>query len=822
MCGDAARRTDGKAFCCQGCEIVHDLLTESGLGHFYDLGSHPGVRAPRAASREKWAYLDTPEVRQRLLDFTDGQHSRVTFRVPAIHCVACVWLLENLFRLHPGVGPAQVNFPKREVAIRFSEAQLSLSELTALLASIGYEPTLTLGELDKAKPDRTRRRQWLQVGMAGFAFGNIMLYSLPLYLGLDSLSGPFLKVLFGGLSLALALPVVTFSAADYWRSAFLAVRQRILTLEIPIALGLAALYLQSAYEILSGRGEGYLDSLSGLVFFLLCGRVFQQKTYDRLVFDRDYKCFFPLAATRRAEAGEESVAISQIRVGDRLIVRNSELIPADARLVEGAAFIDYSFVTGESEPVAKEEGEYLYAGGQQLGGAIEVETVKPVSQSYLTSLWDQDAFQKSDAEDLPTMTNHYSRRFTIWVIGIAVGAALFWAAAGDAARGLKALASVLIVACPCALALAAPITLGTAQRVLARLGVFLKNAHVLERLARVNTIVFDKTGTLTTTGASTVQFYSAPAPPEPREWTPPTGGESALTEQEECWVYSLVRHSTHPHAVRIGRSFAGRHFPETVGSFLELPGCGIEGSVCGHEIWLGSPAWLRARGVVIPEGGVESPGQSVGSLVGLSLDGSYRGAFALANSLRPETAHLLEDLAGQYDLALLSGDNEKERQRFEGFFGEAGRLHFNQSPLDKLGFVRRLQTAGRTVMMVGDGLNDAGALKQSCVGVAVVEEVGAFSPASDVILEVSRVPRLGGILDLARRAGRIVRLSFGISAIYNGVGVAIAAAGLLSPLVCAVLMPLSSISVVLFANAATTWAARQAGLVERRLPQPGT
>jgi P-type Cu+ transporter len=506
-CPDPSLTKDSEAFCCRGCLFVHDLLAESGLGQFYDLSRHPGVRIRRPAKRQQWAYLDDPALQHQLLDFTDGKVSRVTFQVPAIHCVACVWLLENLFRLQPGIGRLQVNFPRREVAITFATEKLPLSDLVALLASIGYEPVLTLGELEKRKGDPARKRQWLQVGIAGFAFGNIMLLSLPTYMGLDSFSGPLFKVVFGYLSLALAAPVLCYSASDYWRSARLSLRQRVLTLDVPIALGLAALYAQSAYEIVLGRGNGYLDSLAGLVFFLLCGRVFQQKTHDRMAFDRDFKCFFPLSVTRLTAAGEESVAIPNLRVGDKLRLRNGELIPADGRLLGGPAFIDYSFVTGEAEPVAKAAGDYLYAGGRQIGGVIEIETVKAVSQSHLTSLWNHEAFQKEREGNLNTLTNRFSRWFTLVVIAVAVGAAVFWAAAGDAGRGLKAFTSVLIVACPCALALAAPFALGTAQRLLARMQVFVKNALVIERMAQVDAIVFDKTGTLTAGAAERVGFY---------------------------------------------------------------------------------------------------------------------------------------------------------------------------------------------------------------------------------------------------------------------------------------------------------------------------
>jgi P-type Cu+ transporter len=794
-CPDSTFAKAEKNFCCRGCLIVHDLLAESGLDHFYDLNVYPGVRISQSTRRGQWDYLDEPALQEKLLDFTDGRISRITLQIPAIHCVACVWLLENLFRLHPGVGRSQVNFAKREVAISFDPQRIRLSKMVGLLASIGYEPRLTLSELERTVVDRTRKRQWLQVGVAGFAFGNIMLFSLPGYLGLDSLNGPVFRTIFGYVCLALALPVMIYSASDYWRSALLSFRRRILTLDVPIAVGLAALYAQSAYEIISARGGGYLDSLAGLIFFLLCGRVFQQKTHERIVFDRDYRCFFPLSVIRKEGATEETVSISNLRIGDRVVLRNGELIPADARLIRGEACIDYSFVTGESEPTTKQVGDYLYAGGKQVGGAIELETVKPVSQSYLTSLWDDATFSKNREDNLNTLTNRYSRRFTRLVIGIAVASALAWVFSGQATRGLKAFTSVLIVACPCALALAAPFTLGTAQRLLACLQVFLKNSLILERIAGVDTIVFDKTGTLTAAQGSSMEFYPAP-------------GLTQLTEEETEKVGSFARHSTHPYSTHIAQRFSPVD-AIPVASFREEAGAGLSGSVDGAEILLGSPALLERHGLRVAH-----HVRQAGSRVCLGIAGQFRGTFVIRNTVLKDVDGLLADLGRTHEITLLSGDNEREKERFTSLFGPQAKLHFNQSPVDKLSYIRELQRSGRHVMMVGDGLNDAGALKQSNVGVAVVERVGAFSPASDIIIPAAEIRRLAKIVELSRKAARIVRLSFAISAGYNVVGVAIAAAGILSPLVCAILMPLSSVSVVLFACGMTHYAARNLGLTK--------
>ena len=797
-CPDESLASGKKFFCCLGCQTVFSLLHENGLEQFYELNTAPGTRIRAASGAAKWAFLNDPAVQEKLYDFTDKARAKVTLHLPAIHCVACVWLLENLFKLHPGVGVSQVNFSRREAAITFAPDKIKFSELAALLASIGYEPQFTFGEMDKAKPSLWQKKSWLQIGLAGFAFGNIMIMSLPFYMGLDSFNGPWFKTFAGWLALALALPVVTFSAADFWRAAGASLRQRMLTMEVPIVLGLVAIYGASAFDVLTHRGPGYCDSLCGLIFFLLCGRLFQKKTYDRLTFDRDYKGFFPLSVVRKTAGGEASVAISQLSTGDHLILRNGELVPADAKLVNGDACMDYSFVTGESEPVKCVAGERLYAGGRQVGGAIEIETVKPVAQSYLAALWNNEAFRKISDHDLDSLTNRYSRRFTKLVIGVAAAAAIFWAFKNPAIS-LKAFTSVLIVACPCALALAAPLTHGTAQRVLARLNIFLKNALIVERMAEVDTIVLDKTGTLTTAAAGGVTFKNAES--ESRK------AGTALSAEETKWIASLARLSTHPNSVRIAGALGVAALP--VHGFQETPGCGVAGEVGGHKIVMGSRAWVAQA---VTRAAVHLPTIQSGSAVFLAIDGKLRGAFVLENTLRPEVEKLISQLGGRFELALLSGDNEREAARFQKIFGAAAILKFNQSPADKLHFIRELQQRGKKVMMVGDGLNDAGALKQAEVGVAVVEKIGIFSPASDVILDAAQVPRLAQVLEFSRRAARVVRAGFVISALYNIAGVTIASAGLLAPIVCAILMPLSSVTVVVFACAVTLGMARRTGL----------
>lgn len=799
-CRDESFASGDKSFCCHGCLAVFELLSDNGLSNFYELSDTAGVRI-KATRENQFKYLDDASVRERLVNFRDQRITRVTFHIPAIHCIACVWLLENLFRLKLGIGESQVNFPRKEVVVTFENARVQLSEVVALLTSLGYEPELKLSDLNAPRENSASRQLWLQIAITGFAFGNLMLLALGVYFGVDTFSGPLFRKLAGYFGLLLSIPVVTYGALHYWRTAWTNLKQRRLAIEVPIAAGIVAIFAQSTYEVLSGSGEGYFDSLSGLIFLLNCGRLFQQKTFDRLSFERDYQSFFPLSVTRRTAgcagrshgfnpadarqnqaAGEEHVALAQLRINDVLVIRNGELIPADAQLLSDVACLDYSFVTGESEPVSKLAGDYLYAGGRQMGGVIEVKMVKPVSQSYLTSLWNQEAFRKDKHASFESLINRFSYRFTIMVSAIAVGAAVFWLFR-DPSKSLKAFTSVLIVACPCALALAAPFTLGTAIRALARRQVFVKSPEVVEALAKVDAVVFDKTGTLTAAGAQSVTV------------------SGTLSEDERRWIHSLARHSTHPLSVRMADALPAQ-FTEPVRSFRETVGGGIEGVIAGHRVMLGSETWLGAHEIT-----VRAENAVRGSVVHVAIDGEHRACFVLESGLREQVSEAIRALSLHCELTLLSGDNEKQKNTFTELFGERSR--FNQSPLEKLEFIHTRQRSGKCVAMLGDGLNDSGALRQADVGIAVVENVSAFSPASDVIMSAEMVSRLDEILRFSRQSARIVRLSFLLSSLYNLVGVSIAASGLLAPIVCAILMPLSSISVVAFACGATALTARR-------------
>src|SRR5690606_38643609 len=319
-----------------------------------------------------------------------------------------------------------------------------------LLTRIGYEPKITLQDVVKAGKKLDQHRLVAKIAVAGFCFGNSMMLSFPEYFGMASFEVKY-AFFFGWMNLAFCLPVLLYSARGYFRSAWQSLRQRQLNLDVPLALGIAVLFIRTAWEVLSGTGRGFADTLCGLVFFILVGRWVQTRTYHHISFERDYRSYFPVAVTRITDQCEQPVPIAKLKVGDRILIRNNEIIPADAILLRGQAALDFSFVTGESDPVRKVLGEVIYAGGRQTAEAIELEVIKPVSQSYLTQLWN-NSDQVQDKE-FRTFSNMVSQYFTPVLIAIAVAAAAFWLYQGDNGKAWGAFTAVLIIACPCALAL---------------------------------------------------------------------------------------------------------------------------------------------------------------------------------------------------------------------------------------------------------------------------------------------------------------------------------------------------------------------------------
>ncbi|WP_203296069.1 heavy metal translocating P-type ATPase [Luteirhabdus pelagi] len=787
-CLDGVIEHHDKPFCCHGCKTVYDILHDNDLSYYYDLENTPGTSPKEIAG--KFDFLDNESIAEKLLEFNDGNTQIASFLIPSIHCSSCIWVLENLNKLNKGVSVSTVNFPEKTVRVTFCSETVSLKELVLLLSRIGYEPYISLENSEKK--EKTINRDLLyKLGVAGFAFGNVMLLSFPEYFEVEEFWLDRFKVVFRWLMFAFSVPVVVYSARSYFVSAFKGLRAGFLNIDVPIAIGIFVLFVRSTLDIAFDWGSGFFDSLTGLVFFLLLGKFFQQKTYAFLSFERDYKSYFPIAVTKlsKSSAGvqfEEQTPVYEVQKGDRLLIRNNELIPVDAILIKGNALIDYSFVTGEAQPVEKGSGDKLFAGGRQQAGILEVEVLKPVEQSYLTQLWSNDVFSKGHEGVFESLTDSISKRFTVAVLSIAFLSTIIWLII-DPGKAFNVFTAVLIVACPCAIALAAPFTLGNMLRIFGKRKLYLKEASVIEQMAKVDTVVFDKTGTLTSNKKNHITYE---------------GVELSTAEKE--LLTSTLRASNHPLS-RALYDVLDHHNIQTLDEFEEEVGKGISAMVDSQTIKIGSSAFVGNFG----EGaGVVSETLDK-TTVHISSNNQYKGCYVFHTEYRDGMGEIFHELKQHgKKLVVLSGDNEGERSRLEKLLPAGTDLIFNQKPEDKLRFIKKLKESGQTVMMVGDGLNDAGALKQSDVGIVISEDINVFSPACDGILDASNFQELMWFFSRAAKSIQIIKWAFIFSLFYNLIGLSFAVTGHLQPVVAAILMPLSSISIVVFTTVAVKWHTR--------------
>ena len=776
-CGNYCNHTiipyDNKIFCCNGCKTVYEIFSENDLSNYYNFQEKPGSIPTEIQG--KYDFLDHLEITEKLLDFSDENTQVATLFIPQMHCSSCIWVLENIHKLNPGVIHSQVDFPKKTVRITFHPKEASFKEIVVILGTIGYEPSIHLEEYEREKKVLDRSLLY-QLGIAGFAFGNVMFLSFPEYFEVDGFWIEKYKITFRWLMFFFSLPVVFYAGKDYFISAYKGLRSQLLNIEVPIALGISVLFLRSVVEILFDLGSGFFDSLTGLVFFLLLGKYFQQKTYQFLSFERDYKSYFPIAVTRIKDSKEENVQIYKIQKGDHLLIRNQELIPVDGILTSGHAQIDYSFVTGEAVPVNKKIGDKLYAGGKQVAGVIEIEVLTPFSQSHITQLWSNAVFQKDQPSHFKTITDTISKNFTIGVLSIAILSASFWLY-HDSSKALNVFTAVLIIACPCAIALAAPFTLGNLLRIFGKHKFYLKNTIVVEQLAKIDRILFDKTGTLTTHKEN--RFYY--------EGTP-------LTSLEKSILKSSLRASNHPLSRNLYATFTETPTVE-IFQYREVVGSGIQARYQDNNLTLGSSYFVKN------EGG----NSQLDTSIHLRFGKTYKGKFTFKNSYRASLEKVFDRLKNKFQLAVVSGDNEGEKNYLQKILPKGTPLLFNQKPKDKLLVVENFQKDNQKVAMIGDGLNDAGALAQSDVGIALSENINVFSPACDAILDASQFDKIAAFMDASKKAIQIIKYCFILSLCYNSIGLYFAITGQLTPIIAAILMPISSISVVVFTNVATNY-----------------
>ncbi|MCP9752987.1 heavy metal translocating P-type ATPase metal-binding domain-containing protein [Ferruginibacter sp. HRS2-29] len=770
-CGEPCKPSGDRRvqFCCTGCQAVYSLLNREGMSDYYCLNETPGVTI-KPARAGKFDFLNEPETAAKLISFKDNTSTRVTFYLPQIHCSSCVWLLENLQKINTGIYSSRVNFMSKMVTVNFNHHVINLSEVASLLTSVGYEPHISL-QNEKEEDKNNSVKTWWKLGLTGFCFANIMLISFPEYLGLDYASDPLLTNFFRFINLLLSIPVLLIGGREFYENAFNGFRQRQVNIDAPIALAISITFCRSVWEICTGASGGYLDSMSGIIFFMLIGRTLQQRTFSQLEFNRSYRSYFSVNITVLKNDKEKTKKINLLEKNDVLLLRHLEIVPVDCILSKGEGVIDNSFVTGESAPVNAGVGDIIYAGGKIAGGSIEAIAIQPFEQSSFTRLWENGAFAK-EKEDPVSFVTIISRYFSLLLLLIATTVFIYWQVK-DPANAWNAATAVLIVACPCTLLLSASFSYGFIMQLLAGKGIFFKNTAAIEKLAAVNKIVFDKTGTLTETEAR-VKYEGVP-----------------LSIWERNIFLSLLHQSIHPLCRAVVR--ATDFSPVALKDCREIQGKGMRVVVDGKLYKAGSAAFVQAPS-----------GENDKSRIFLSVDGVIRGSYAVVSSLREGMGSMLSSISG-YDPGLLSGDNRSSLSQMGQVFPSGALLLFNQSPQQKLDHIQHLQQQGNNVLMIGDGLNDAGALKQADIGISLVEDVFSFTPACDAVMNASLLQHLSVVLKAAKAARTLISALFIFSLLYNVAGIWYSATAQMAPMIAAILMPASSISVVLLSALGTRY-----------------
>ena len=784
------REGEAESFCCPGCEHVHRILLGAGLETYYDLRDEferPDAAQPARWTDETFAAFDRDVFRERHVRGLPGGLARVELLLEGVRCAACVWLVERLPRIEPGVHAARLGLADARVEVDFDPARTSPARIARALASLGYPPHPVRSEDRRAAGRREERRRLVRLAVAAACAGNAMLVAFALYSDRAGDLAPEHATLFRWTGMGLCLVSLAWPGAEFFRGAWAALRTRAGSLDVPIALALLVGAVAGTWQTVTGRGEAYFDSLTVLVFLLLVGRwvQFRQQAWARRAVDLA-RAFTPSSARRVEPDGSlEEVAAEELAPGDVVEVRTGETLPADGRLTSGHVRLDRSLLTGEAEPVACDVGERVHGGTRNVGGTLRLRVEQVGAESRVGKLLERVERGLADKPAIQRLTDRIAWRFVSVVSALAMATFLGWTLRSGLGAGLDNAVALLIVACPCALGIATPLTLAVAAGRAANEGLLVQNAGAFEALARGGRLVLDKTGTLTF------------GRPQVTEWV----GDESL----QGAVAALEAGSVHPIGRALVDAFGGRPGAgRRAASVEERQDGGLVGKVGERSLRVGSILHLERNGCALPleltraAHRIEARGESV---VAVAADGRARAVCGLADRLRPDAADALEELRVLgFEPEILSGDAVGAVRRAARDLRVPSELTRGAcTPEQKQDHVRALRAAGERVAMVGDGVNDAAALTAADVGVSVHGSAEASLLAADIHVARAGLVPLVRLVHLSRRTLRTIRGNLLLSLGYNALAIGLAMVGLIDPLAAAILMPISSATVLVTA-----------------------
>ncbi|MCP4996308.1 MAG: cation-translocating P-type ATPase, partial [Gammaproteobacteria bacterium] len=745
------------------------------------------------------ALYDLDEVQEEYVDSL-SDNREIHLLVEGIHCAACVWLIENSLKAQPGVLDARVNLSGKRLLVKWDNARIQLSKILQRVGQIGYAAVPYDAEAAEGAVQRQNRDLLYRMAFAGFAMMNLLWISIALYSGADQ--GEF-RSLFHWIGFLLATPTLLYSGYPFFKGAWTGLKQWHLGMDLPIVIGASITYLYSVYITLIGSttGEVYYDTVVNFLFVILVGRYLEAMSKRQAVASTQRLLDLqPKVATVVRDDEERVVPIRSVKVSEVVFIRPGERIPVDGTILSGTSRIDESMLTGESEPLHKASGDTVSAGTINGSGPLRVEVTGLLKNSALGRIIQLVEEAQASRAPIQCMADRVVPWFVAITLGLAAGTFLWWFGS-DFEKALLAATSVLIITCPCAFGLATPMSIAVASGLGAQHGVLVKNGEVLETLSNIDHMVFDKTGTLTEGRMSLAvietagQSWRAADEVIPEELKQLLHSLAQLESQSEHSIAQAILHCAQDNGLSIGN--------RPVQDFVYQPGAGVSGWVAGLHLVLGSADWIKKSGgtldaTLVPK--VQRLDHQGMGVIHCAIDGQEIAVLGLQDQLRADAKFLVSSLKEEgMRLTLLSGDRNQTAEKIAEQLGGL-EVIAEVLPQDKDRVIGELQKNHHRVAMVGDGVNDAPALVRADVGIALGSGTDVSIASADIVLMSSELEKVSLATALSRRTLRTIRQNITISLIYNIIMVPLAMMALITPLVAAVSMPISSLLVI--ANAA--------------------
>ncbi|MDP3539346.1 MAG: heavy metal translocating P-type ATPase [Azonexus sp.] len=776
---------DSRAMCCFGCQAVAQSIVDNGLADYYrSRDAMPeSPREAMPAILDQLVLYDHADFQKSFVKDLGESEREASLLLEGITCSACIWLNEQHVGRLPGVTAIDINYATRRARVRWDESKIKLSDILGAIAAIGYRAYPYDAAKNEEISRKERREALWRLWVAGFGMMQVMMYAFPVYVANGDMTAD-IESLMRWASLLLTLPVIFYSSAPFFRSAWRDLKLRRVGMDVPVALGVGAAFVASCWATLVQSGDVYFDSVTMFIFFLLGGRFLEMTARQKaLSVTEALAKLLPAFAQKMAnfpvDRSTEQRVVADLHPGDYVLVRAGDIVPADGRVIEGVSCANESLLTGESKPVAKSPGDSVTGGSINAESPLVVQVEQVGEGTRLSAIINLMERAATEKPRIVEMADRIASYFVAVLLAVAVLVAVGWYLV-DPSKALWITVSVLVVTCPCALSLATPIALTVAAGALARDGLLVTRGHAIETLARATHFVFDKTGTLTTGQMHLIDV----------------GAVGAL-DREACIAIAaaLEQSSEHPVATALRRA-AGDQSAEAADAIVE-PGQGIEASIDGRRYRIGRPAFaLGLSNMQLPESATDWL-ESGDTVVVLGDASGCLAFFRIGDEIRSDAAGLIAELkrAGR-KVVLLTGDAPAVAYRVARELG-IEEVHAGMTPQGKHDCVKALQAAGAVVAMVGDGVNDAPVLAQAQVSVAMGGGSQLARTQSDFVLLSENLDHLRIGLRRAIKTLRVIRQNLWWSFAYNFVALPLAIAGFVTPWLAGIGMSASSLLVVL-------------------------